>query len=200
MHTSLAPGFSWKVWVERLALVLAFALVLGSLGASQADAIKKFTGKTHTSVGDRVLAQSDLCYADGGAFSMSRNAFGATVTTCTGGSQGDWKCTNSKKQTSCGPAYTPPPPPDDGGAVPPTDEPPPTQGDDSTTSGGGSGTDEGSTGSSGGGLTPPGISPDNPSVSDGGGVVLTAYDGGKSAHAKHRGRHHQQGHDKGRKK
>lgn len=199
MHTSLALRSAWMGWIGRLTLVLAVALVLGSLGDSPVDAMKKFTAKTHTSVRDRVMSQSDLCFADGGTFGMSRNAFGGTVTTCTGGSQGDWTCTNTKKRTSCGPASIPPPPPEDGGAVPPTDAAPPAQGDDTATGGGGSGTEDGSTGG-GGGLTPPVTAPEPPDLSDDGGVVLTSYHGATHGHAKHHRTHHRQGHGKGHKR
>jgi hypothetical protein len=96
----------------------------------------KFKVRAQNSIRDRVLSQSDIWSADGGTFGMSRNAFGGTVTTCSGGSQGDWTCTNTNKHTSCGPASIPPPP-DEGGAVPATDEAPPAQGDDPATGGAG---------------------------------------------------------------
>jgi hypothetical protein len=107
MTSAITTTTARTVMISRLILALTVALVMGSMLVPDAGAWK---AKTKTPIGVRVEAQLNLCDVQGGTSSVGRTPFGSSTVTCTGGSQGDWKCTNSKKHTSCNPAYTPPPP------------------------------------------------------------------------------------------
>lgn len=106
MHPVLATMPTWSKRVSQLVLTVALTLVLGSMLVPEAGAWK---AKTKTSIGVRVEAQLNLCDAQGGTGTVGRTPFGSSTVSCTGGSEGNWKCTNSKKTVSCNPAYTPPP-------------------------------------------------------------------------------------------
>ena len=106
MHTSLGTMATWPRKISQLVLAVAVTLVLGSMLVPDAGAWK---AKTKTSIGVRVEAQLNLCDAQGGTGAVGRTPFGSSTVTCSGGSEGNWKCTNSKKTVSCNPAYTPPP-------------------------------------------------------------------------------------------
>ena len=106
MHTVLATKPTWSRRVFPLLLAVAVTLVMGSMLSPEAGAWK---AKVKTSIGVRVEAQLNLCDAQGGTGAVGRTPFGSSTVTCTGGSEGNWKCTNSKKTVSCNPAYAPPP-------------------------------------------------------------------------------------------
>jgi hypothetical protein len=94
-------------------MAVAVTLVIGSMLAPDAGAIKAHGGRAHTSIGERIESQGDLCMVSGGTFTSGANQFGVNVTTCTGG-RNEQKCVNTKKNTYCEPLYVPPPPSGDG--------------------------------------------------------------------------------------
>jgi hypothetical protein len=106
MPTVLATMPTWSKRASLLVVAVVVTLVMGSILVPEAGAWK---AKVKTSIGVRVEAQLNLCDAQGGTGSVGRTPFGSSTVTCTGGSEGSWKCTNSKKTVSCNPAYTPPP-------------------------------------------------------------------------------------------
>lgn len=106
--------------LPRLLLGVAVALLLGLALAQGAGAEPKTPVKG--TIAQRTQGQKDLCDVSGGTFevettysSVFRGQVTKTVTTCSGG-QYPQTCTNTSKNTTCTPAFTPPPqdPVDDG--------------------------------------------------------------------------------------
>lgn len=108
MRTQLGTT-AWSGQLARVALAIGMIFALGLMVAGDAAAIKKHGGRAKVSIGARVQAQGDLCFASGGSFSSGTNQFGTNVTTCAGGSNPQ-ECVDTKKNTYCEPAYIPPTP------------------------------------------------------------------------------------------
>lgn len=163
--------------LSRLLLSLAVAFLLGALLSPDVDANKnKGKTKDFTSIQSRNSAQRQLCEMGGGSLSVEKGSGDSMITECIGGDNDGYICTNSKKSTVCVQTLTTSPAPlaGGGGAVPPS------QGGNEDPAGGGANP------GAGGGIDPGWGA--EPGGSEGGGVVLTSFDGGQHDQAKHDGK------------
>ena len=179
MKDTMATTMSRRGWLSRLLLAAAVAPVAGVRLADPVAADKKKTKK------QRVDAYKRTCELNGGTATIESRPGGTTVT-CTGGKDPatgapqDWTCTVHSKGSRCHANLTnsPSSPLNDTTA-------PPTGGAEQPTSGANPG--------GGGAVDPPGTA--DPDLSDGGGVVLTAYDDENHDNAKHDGKRKNRGRD-----
>jgi hypothetical protein len=85
--------------ISRFALVLAMALMLGSLLAQSVDA--KRIPANGVSIAERVQNQRDICELGGGTLEATNTAFGSTITKCKGGKEDGYTCVNTAPSTDC---------------------------------------------------------------------------------------------------
>src|SRR5688572_21270280 len=113
---------SWTVSCSRLLLVLAVALVIGSMLAQDMEAAVK----SHLHVSKKVGNLRELCEGTGGTFSTESTKRGTKYTTCNEADGSTTTCTATKKAVSCHVSFEAPP--ETGPAIPPTngvvEEPP----------------------------------------------------------------------------
>jgi hypothetical protein len=186
MKSTLATTASRTVWLSRLLLAVAVAVVLGATLADSVAA-EKNTGRKPTSIAARVKDEKTRCESNGGKIQVTYTLPGAdsgtATSTCSGGTHDGRECTHTKKSTVCTQAATHEPSlpysPLQDVVVSPTGgyEDPSVGG--ATPGGGAGGVDPGWTSDPG----------------SGGWVLLTSHDGGKHDKAKQRGRHKSHGRD-----
>jgi hypothetical protein len=185
MRNAATPMTRRSFAITRLLPSLAVALLARGTLVPNADASKK--GKNSKKARQQRVDnyRKNICEAGGGTMEVTEERPGGTTTLCTGGLFDGEECVHTSKTTRCYSELIDAPDTNagGGGAVPPSNG-----GNEDPTSGGGA--DPGA----GGGVDPgPGADP-NPS-DDGGGIILTSYDGGKHHEAKHyrKRKHHRHG-------
>jgi hypothetical protein len=185
MDRTLQPRTRRSFLRGGLLASLALAASLGALPLPDVAANKN--DKKPNRIADRVRSQRDLCDIEGGTFDGPQGAAnGAKVTTCRGGTQGNRRCVNTPTASFCHEYFEQPDLPTqplqpvspianplEGGEQP--------LGSDSP-------------------FTVPSQGADQPLEPAGGGVTITAYDGGTAGQATRQGRRHRQGHGKGHKR
>jgi len=98
---AMATMASQTVWLSRLLLAVAVALVLGVTLADSVDATKK-GNNTIASVKDRIQVQRDHCeLLGGGELDVRRGKGGTRFTYCEGGSHGGTSCKHTEEATQC---------------------------------------------------------------------------------------------------
>ena len=180
MKQAMAATTSRTLWLSRLLLTVAVAVVLGAALADIVGA-EKNTGRKPTSIAARVKDEKTRCESNGGTIQVTYQLPGAdsgtATSTCTGGTHDGRECTHTKKSTVC--------------TQPATHEPslPYSPLQDVVASPTGGYEDP-----IGGGATPGGgvggVDPGS-----GGWVLLTSHDSGKHDKAKQRGKHKPHGRD-----
>jgi hypothetical protein len=200
MKDTMATTMSRRDWLSRLLLAAAVAPVVGVRLADPVAADKK----KKTAKQKKVEAYKRTCETNGGTATIESFPGGTTVT-CTGGkdASGDpqnWTCTVHSKGSRCHANLTTPPTtplndttaPPTGGVEQPTSGANPGGGGAVDPTGGNEQPPAGGANPGGGGaVDPPGTADPNPS--DGGGVILTAYDDNHD-NSKQRGKHKNRGH------